>query len=104
MANENPFGHPDNCQCEDCQVWRDTRLGLALLAELKQAKGSQPQTKVCGNCGRDDVPAGAKFCQHCGRGQGRSKQKQEEQRVCPFCGYAHVSDTAKFCLRCGQRQ
>ena len=69
MANRNPFGHPDNCQCEACQDWRDLQFGLAALAELKKSKRTQADTKACGSCGRTDVPADANFCPFCGQKQ-----------------------------------
>jgi len=64
---KNPFGHPDNCQCEGCQDFRDLQLGLAALSALKEVK--RKTNKKCGNCGRDEVPIDANFCPFCGQKQ-----------------------------------
>lgn len=60
---KNPFGHSQECTCENCQNWKDAQLGMELLAMLKSRK----QKKRCWSC--DRKVRQVNFCPYCGEKQ-----------------------------------
>lgn len=64
---------------------------------VQPAQAAQPAGQPCSGCGQS-VPAGSRFCPHCGQAQTAPQAK-----FCTGCGN-QLDGSAKFCPNCGQKQ
>ncbi len=62
------------------------------------AQPAQPAGQSCPGCGQP-VPAGSKFCPHCGHKQ----PDAQAARFCTGCG-SRLEAGARFCPNCGEKQ